>query len=1167
MRLTLSAYVTVQREDGRSIYSCRPLRGPQMVTRDPLLSIALSKLGNKMRKSIKAWIEGGEASRLSPWLFDSDAHAVPLKLTLALRDRTLRWKLLIVCIPAFTRTIAFSPSIPEVAFELESQADLEIRAGAVYSEWAQQQIAEGSDAILEDLDAGGDMWVEPLEVEVESTVRDKKRSEDIFAALFGGEASSGSEELHKVGQCLDELASDYQPAFGRSDLVDEVDRLLQRDDRQGVLLVGPPAVGKTAIINECVQRRTARFHHRRDQKPQVWWMSPQRLISGMSYLGQWEQRWLSILRESSKRDHILYFDDLVGLFTAGRTRDSSLSTADVLRGFLAEHPLRILAEATAEQLAVLRRRDRSLADRFHLVHVPALSAADALPLALEATYDIEIRSQRYFHPETVPLVLRHQETFAPDQAFPGKAIEMCKTLTKHASLVVDRNSVLRLASAQMGASSDLLIDDLGNQKQIQHSLSRQLIGQPAALEALSRVVIRYSQRLHALDRPLGVLLLLGPTGVGKTEAAKALTRLLYTDDSHLVRIDMNEVTTPYAAEQLVGTFESPDGRLTSAVRRQPNCVILLDEIEKAHPDVFDYLLQVLGEGRLTDARGRVADFRSTVIIMTSNLGARQQSAQLGFESSNEQRQQIYVKAAQQFFRPEFFNRIDEVVAFRSLDPQDMEQIVAMQMDQVLARDGLKRRDVFVDVDQAATKHIIERGYDSKLGARAVRRMLETQVMGPLGDCLAGLLIDRPTLIQISHPAGAAELGCRVQPLEIIRPNRKSYLRELEPLIESATTLYQRLDARLIELEGELRDTDRRTTGQTHGASYYSLREQLYRCSEAIKAAKARSAHPAGPRLDISPVAPTLARRDPDGSGTRRTIKDWHAQDDLRSAITDQLALQPHQLQTTDQLAQQLINSLTIAKVMIDAAQTSRSWLFGWELLTNADNSLESTGSPAAHLRGDHSRGDYLLSARGNPHVDSRHMLQGRHSSAPTATAWMLRALRGGWQYEVAEHSFMDRYWLVSGVSLIGILRPLLGTYRMTMFPWNAPGTNNGASHLVVLKAVSVSEECAHEYARISFSDALPSALCAELSSCIHSEPLTSEGGALRTPAEQIWPITAIRGELTESIVDYHSGAQLDMLDLSWQEPSKALAQAMRWWTDCLPVPPTFEVGSALQEPH
>lgn len=1151
MRLTLSAYVTVEREEGRSIYNCRPLRGPQIVTRDPLLSIALSKLGNKMRKSVNAWIEGGESSRLSTWLYDSDTRGVPVKLTLALRDRTLRWKLLIVCIPAFSRTIAFSPSIPDVAFELESLADLELRAGEVFSAWAQEKISDGSEYILDEIGRGGDMWVEPLEVDVETTVHDKKKSKDLFAALFGSETSSGSEELHKVGQCLDDLASDYQPALGRGDLVDEVERLLLRDDRQGVLLVGPPAVGKTAIINECVQRRVARFHHRRDQKPQVWWLSPQRLISGMSYLGQWEQRWLSILRESSKRDHILYFDDLVGLFTAGRTRDSSLSAADVLRSFLAEHPLRILAEATAEQLAVLRRRDRSLADRFHLVHVPALSAEDALAITLEATYEIEIRAQRFFHPEAVPLVMRHQETFAPDQAFPGKAIEMCKTLAKHSSLVVNNSSVLRLASAQMGASSDLLVNDLGNQSRIQNSLSRQLIGQPAALEALSRMVIRYSQRLQPPDRPLGVLLLLGPTGVGKTEAAKALTRLLYTDDSHLVRIDMNELTTPYAAEQLVGTFDSPDGRLTSAIRRQPNCVILLDEIEKAHPDVFDYLLQVLGEGRLTDARGRVADFRSAVIIMTSNLGASEQNSNLGFEFTAERRQQIYLKAAQQFFRPEFFNRIDEVVAFRNLDPQDMEQIVTIQMDQVLSRDGIKRRDIFVDVDHAAIKHIIQQGYDSKLGARAVRRMLESQVIGPLGDCLAGLHIDHPTLVQISHLPREPDLACRVRPLEIAPRKPLVRLGDLEPLIEQARTMYQQLDQRLIDLEDELRETDRRTTGQTHGASYYALREQLYRCAETLKAAKARAAHPTGARLEINPIAPAVARRDSDGSNPRRTIKDWHAQDDLRAAITDQQTLAP-EMQSTAQLTRQLIDNFTIATCMIDSAQSARSWLFGFQLLTRGkdlfDGDSDQHGLHPATPLTRHPRGGLQLSNR---------------SPATSAISRLFMCLRTGWQYEVLERAFQDRFWLASGVSLIGILRPLLGTYRLDATLWNG----SGASHLLNLRAIAVPDECMSEYASAaaalsatqSSAAAWPPAMAAELSQLVHSEPLLAEDGTPLTPAEQPLPTSTVRGELSEDMIDYVSGSHLPLGPLSWLNPGKTLSQAMQWWTDCLPVP------QALQE--
>lgn len=1151
MRLTLSAYVTVEREEGRSIYNCRPLRGPQIVTRDPLLSIALSKLGNKMRKSVNTWIEGGESARLGTWLYDSETRGVPVKLTLALRDRTLRWKLLLVCIPAFTRTIAFSPSIPDVAFELESLADLELRAAEVYSAWAQEKISDGAEFILDEIGGGGEMWVEPLEVEVETKIRDRKKSKNIFAALFGGEPSSGNEELHKVGQCLDDLASDFQPALGRSELVSEVDRLLQRDDRQGVLLIGPPAVGKTAIINECVQRRTARFHHRRDQKPQVWWLSPQRLISGMSYLGQWEQRWLSILRESSKRDHILYFDDLVGLFTAGRTRDSSLSAADVLRSFLAEHPLRLLAEATAEQLAVLRRRDRSLADRFHLIYVPALSAEDALPITLEATYDIELRAQRYFHPETVPLIMRHQETFAPDQAFPGKAIEMCKTLTKHSSLVVNSDSVLNLASAQMGASSGLLINDLGDLRCIQTSLSRQLIGQPAALEALSRTVIRYSQRLHPPDRPLGVLLMLGPTGVGKTEAAKALTRLLYTEESHLVRIDMNELTTPHAAEQLVGTFDSPDGRLTSAIRRQPNCVILLDEIEKAHPDVFDYLLQVLGEGRLTDARGRVADFRSAVIIMTSNLGASEQDSNLGFEVSAERRQQIYLKAAQQFFRPEFFNRIDEVVAFRNLDPHDMEKIVAIQLDQVLSRDGIKRRDIFVDVDRTAIKHIIRRGYDSKLGARAVRRMLESQVMGPLGDCLSGLHIDRPTLVQISHPPSAAELSCRVRPLEIAALRPTTRLSALEPLIEQAGALYQQLDRRLIEMEEELRETDRRTTGQTHGASYYALREQLYRCAESLKAAKARATHPTGPRLDINPIAPSVARRDMDGGGARRTIRDWHAQDDLRAAINDQQMLLQPEIRSADRLARQLIDNLTVASTMLDAAQSARSWLFGFEQLTHGTGLVEDSSLGLGFGR------TGATKFRSGPSIQF-------HDTSPAsgAATRLVRCLSEGWMYEVAEQAFEGRYWLVSGVSLIGILRPLLGTYRLDM---SQQRSGVGASHLLAMRAIAVPDACAAEYLVASTSEAsaatFPTSLITELTSLIAREPLLASDGTPMTPEGQPWPTSTVRGELAATMVDYVSGASLPLWPTSWLEPSKVLAQAMQWWTDCLPVP------SQLQESH
>ena len=572
MRLTFAAYVTVEREEGRSVFVCQPYSGQRIVTRDPLLSTALSKLSSKMRKAAGEWIREGKSHWIGSWLYDPQAITKVLKLTLVLRDRTLRWKLLTVAVPAFGRYVVLSPAVPEAPFEIESLDELSSRASAVYAHWAQEKIGLRQEAMLQLISVEGDSWIEPIEVEVETAVNNAKPPKNILAAIFGGTKSSGNEELHKVGQCLDDMTADFNEVIGRDEFINEMDRMLQRDDRQGVMIVGQPASGKSAIFRACVKRRADRFRDAKGNRPQVWWLAPQRLISGMSYLGQWEQRWLSILREATRRDHILYFDDLVTFFSAGRTRDSSLSAADVLRSYLSEHRVRIVVEATPEELAILRRRDRALADRFHLVRVPSLDSASSLPIVLEAAQQIEVRDEVYFHPEVVPLVMRQQEMLSPDRAFPGKAIDMLRLLGKHTASTVQRNSVLELAARQTGCSLPFLVDRLGQQSAIRHHIEGQIIGQPDAVAALARVVVRFSQNLQPTDRPLGVLLFLGPTGVGKTESAKALTRLLFDDDSHLVRLDMNELTTPFAAEQLVGSFDEPDGRLTAAVRRKPNLV-------------------------------------------------------------------------------------------------------------------------------------------------------------------------------------------------------------------------------------------------------------------------------------------------------------------------------------------------------------------------------------------------------------------------------------------------------------------------------------------------------------------------------------------------------------------------------------------------------------------
>ncbi len=1105
MRLTLSVYVSVEREEGRSVYVCRPLRGPQVVTKDPLLSSALSKLGNKLRTQINEWIEAGQGSRVNLWLHDVEIQSRILKLTLTLRDRTLRWKLFLAALPAFDRFCVFTPSIPDEAFEIESLDVLESRAIEVYSAWATKHIAQGRESAIADIGISGDMWIEPLDIDVETKVRSRKKPKDILAALFGGGKLSGSEELHKVGNCLDDYIDSYTPALGRTELVDEVDRLLAREDRQCVLIVGPPSVGKTAIIQECAKRRGERMRNRRSSRPQIWWLSPQRLISGMSYLGQWEQRWLAILREASRRDHVLYFDDLVGLFTAGRTRDSSLNAADVLRSYLSEHPVRIIAESTSEQLAILRRHDRALADRFHLIYVPSLSADDSLPIILEAALKIESKTDRYFHPQTIPLVTRHQEIFAPDRAFPGKAIDMLKTLAKHSHHAIHRSEVYRLAGTQSGASLELLLNRLGDQTAIQSLLRRQLIGQPRAVEALSRVVVRYSQHLHPPDRPLGVLLLLGPTGVGKTESAKALTRMLYNDESHLIRIDMNELTTSLAAEELVGTFDNPDGRLTSAVRRQPNCVILLDEIEKAHPDVFDYLLQVLGEGRLTDARGRVADFRSAIVILTSNLGANEQNASLGFDISAERRSQIYVKAAQNFFRPEFFNRIDEVVAFRSLDPTDMEQIVRIQISQVLARDGIKRRGAFVKVHESAIQRVIKSGFDSQLGARAVRRMLEREIIGPLGNCLSSLPVSNSTLIHVTHVVDAPQLDCRVIELEIAKHEPIKLLDELPAIIAATEGLYERLDRRLSEIADELNEVDTTSLQRSHNASYYALREQLYRCSELRKVAQFHITQRPAPQLNLTP--PTQAKPRSRGP-SRNALRDWAAHADL---VTDfgSTGIEATQF-TTEELAQQLTNNFIIADAMISSAQEPRNWLLGFENLTGDDVPTSLTD-----------RDLMTYGFEGSRHPNDA------PSTFLTHVCWCLGDY---WQYEIGQAALESHFISVSGVSLIGILRPLLGTYQCQSHQY--------ANQLLVLRAIPYDPRLSKE----------------EMNKLIASQKLLSASGALVTPAEQSLPTQVIHTTIGKETTNLRSGATVQTSQDDWLDPPQAVRRFIQWWIKCLPVP-------------
>ena len=283
---------------------------------------------------------------------------------------------------------------------------------------------------------------------------------------------------------------------------------------------------------------------------------------------------------------------------------------------------------------------------------------------------------------------------------------------------------------------------------VEEFFTSRLIGQPVAVDAILDVIGIAKSQLSDGKRPLGALLFAGPTGVGKTEAAKLLAEFLFDDAEHLLRFDLNEFVDPGSAQRLIGTFDQPDGLLTSAVRQQPYNVLLLDEVEKAHPEVFDLLLQVLGEGRLTDARGRTVDFTKMIIIMTSNVGAASAATAIGFVDNEETAQQRFLSAVRGFWKPEFFNRIDRIVPFRRLEREDLAKIADLLIGKLLDRRGFQRRPVTVMGSQDVIDWVVDRGYHEKLGGRAMRRAVERDLVAPIAAIMSGMLPDERAILRL-----------------------------------------------------------------------------------------------------------------------------------------------------------------------------------------------------------------------------------------------------------------------------------------------------------------------------------------------------------------------------------------------------------------------------------
>ena len=546
------------------------------------------------------------------------------------------------------------------------------------------------------------------------------------------------------------------PPVGELPQAAAVCAMVDRDPPRSILLVGESGVGKTALV-----RRVAKHLLERSRgggpRRRLWATSAGHITAGMTYLGMWQERCLTLAQELAATSDWLFADRLVDLIAP---QADGASLGDLLAPAIAAGELRVIVECNESELARCRRRAPALYDALDVVRLDEPAAEHVAPMLI--AYQRRKDPAIELHPAALRRLLALCAAFRRDLRFPGKAFGFLDWWNQDAqrppSTVMPRD-VAAAFGRWSGLPVELITDEQpAGRARISAALAAGVIGQDHACDVVARALARFKVGLDDPERPVASLLFAGPTGVGKTELAKQIARYLFGSDERLVRVDLSEYMTPGSATRLL-EVGGGTGSLAEAVRRQPLSVVLLDEIEKAHPEVFDLLLAVLGEGRLTDSLGRLIDLRMTVIVMTSNLGVGVR-ASIGFGGDAPA---DYTAAVRGHFRPEFSARLDHIVSFHRLEAAAIERIVDLELAKLRKRPGLVQRALTLWATPAARATLAARGTDPKLGARPLRRLLEEVVVSPLAVRMAAdpALRERSigivTAAEALHPEAGADV--------------------------------------------------------------------------------------------------------------------------------------------------------------------------------------------------------------------------------------------------------------------------------------------------------------------------------------------------------------------------------------------------------------------------
>ncbi|AMC00064.1 ATP-dependent Clp protease ATP-binding subunit [Aerococcus urinaehominis] len=624
----------------------------------------------------------------------------------------------------------------------------------------------------------------------------------------GGNGQDGQGILAQFGVNITDLARQGQidPIIGRDEEITRVIEILNRRTKNNPVLIGEPGVGKTAVVEGLAQKIVEKAVPQKLLNKEVIRLDVVSLVQGTGVRGQFEEKMQQLLDEVRSDQRIILFIDEIHEIVGAGSAEGSLDAGNILKPALARGELQLVGATTLNEFRQIEK-DGALARRLQPVMVEEPSVEEALEIIKGIVPKYQDYHNVKYTDQAIEATVKLSDRYITDRQLPDKAIDLLDEAGSKKNLTipfVDAESLdeqinqleklkqmateaedyekaayyrdqlnkyqemrannqglaettptvdLADIEAIIESKTNIPIGDLQGSEQDQllnldKDLKAKVVGQDQAVEAIAKAIRRNRVGFNRKSRPIGSFLFIGPTGVGKTELARQLAQNMFGSKDAMIRFDMSEYMEKHAVSKLIGAppgyigYEEA-GRLTEAVRRKPYALVLLDEIEKAHPDVLNIFLQIMEDGHITDAQGRRVSFKDTIIIMTSNAGSGGVEANVGFAASSSNNQHTILDKLGDYFKPEFLNRFDAIVEFQPLGKKELIVIVDLLLDQM--NDMLAGQDIKVQVDDQAKEKLVEIGYDPKLGARPLRRVIQDQIE----DQVADAYLNNPQMHNIS----------------------------------------------------------------------------------------------------------------------------------------------------------------------------------------------------------------------------------------------------------------------------------------------------------------------------------------------------------------------------------------------------------------------------------